>query len=134
MIELIISAALITIVGAGFCTASAGAHITNVKNAQAIKAREAVVSYIDQQALRNQNSSDWVNRTEDYFNTNYISAPSKSTYVGWATVQITVDGATDADSAINCAICKPLDKSYGGTNEMMYFGFETPYQAPPSGP
>lgn len=149
LIELIIAAALITIVGAGFCTAAAAAHVNTVNNDKSVKSRTAVVAYIDQTALRPivtaaqaathrsiYGSSLDVNLgkskadIEDYMNAS-AHGGKKIDYVGWANVQLYSGASAISGTKIECAICKPIDTQTTGSSDInrMYFGFEVPNDA-----
>jgi Tfp pilus assembly protein PilV len=151
LIELIIAAALITIVGAGFCTAAAAAHINTVQNDNSVKSRTAVVSYIDQTALRPivtaakaathrsiYGSSLDVNLGKSTADINdYMDASAhggkKIDYIGWANVQLYNGSSAISGTKMKCAICKPIDTQTTGSSDInrMYFGFEVPNDVDP---
>ena len=148
LIELIIAVALITIVGAGFCTASAAAHISIVRNDNDVKSRTAVVGYIEQTALRpivtpaqavqhrntygaslEVNEGKSKSEIDDFMDAS-AHGGKKIDYVGYADVQL-YNGATPiSGTKVECAICKPIDNETTSSGiSRMYFGFEVPNDA-----
>lgn len=147
LIELIISAALITIIGAGFCAASASASIATQKNQKAVKERTTIVSYIDNKAL-----TPIITAEES---TKYFSKHGKELKVNpgqtEAEIQSDMDNHVDylpnfynvwmsdtgggvmANTKMKCAVCKPVDHTLtsedGQPVDRAYFGFEIPNDA-----